>query len=449
MTYEWDFGDGATGTGAQVQHTYEVSGVYRPTVTVIDASGAAATDFVRVEAIPEPSPPIVCENPDEQVGRDDEFDGDRLDGCRWDRVVRPDLNRFRVEGGQLKIDTTPTNLFDAGGNAPNLMLQTFPEGDWEVETRVSGPACERWQQGGILVYDSDATFLKFDFVGTAPPGQPCTQKIEMRHEIDDVFQPAFPEVVASPDVEAWWLRLKKEGDTFTGFYSADGENWEQLSPPIVNDRLDGASVGVYAFGQEQTTSVTMAFDYFHVLSAPPEDDTPPTVTATLDPPEPNGDPAPGFEGTYNTPVTVTLEATDDGSGVDTIEYALGGGDWVEYTEPFTIEDEGVHTVAYRASDVAGNVSEPGSVEFEIKADACPGSDLSATVVMRDVDSGAQNRDTGDGCTVEDLIRDEDDWPNKGRFVRHVQQVTDQLVRGGVITHLEQGLILAAAGASRA
>lgn len=444
LTYEWDFGDGSTGTGADVEHTYTESGVYRPAVTVTDASGAAATDFVRVEAIPAPSPPIVCEDPDSNPPPDDEFDGDRLDGCRWDQVVRPDLNRFRVEGGQLKIDTTPTNLFDAGGDAPNLMLQSFPAGDWEVETRVSGPACERWQQGGILVYDSDATFLKFDLVGTAPPGQPCAQKIEMRHEIDDVFQPAFPEVVVAPEVEAWWLRLKKDGDTFTGSYSSDGATWQQLDP-IVNDRLDGASVGVYAFGQEQTSSVTMAFDHFHVLSQEPPDQAPPTVTATLDPPEPNGDPAPGYEGTYHTPVTVILEATDEGSGVDTVEYALDGGDWAVYSEPFTIADDGVHTVAYRATDLAGNVSETGTVEFEIKPDACPGSDVSTTVVMRDVDSGVPNRDRGDGCTVEDLIRDEDDWQSKGRFLRHVRQVTDGLVRDGVISRLEQGLILAAAG----
>jgi hypothetical protein len=82
-----------------------------------------------------------------------------------------------------------------------------------------------------------------------------------------------------------------------------------------------------------------------------------------------------------------------------------------------------------------------------EADACPGSDLSETVVMRDVDSGVDNRDRGDGCTIEDLIRDEDEWPSHGRFMRHVQQITDRLVRDGVISRAEQGRILAAAGRS--
>jgi cytochrome c len=446
LDYEWDFGDGSTGSGAQVQHTYELSGVYTPTVTVTDASGGKASDFVRVEAVPEPSPPIVCDDPGSDPPRDDEFDGDRLNGCRWDRVVRPDLNRFRVEGGQLKIDTTPTNLFDAGGNTPNLMLQSFPSGDWVVETKVSGPVCEKWQQGGILVYDSDATFLKMDYVGTSDPGQPCSRKIEMRHEINDVFQPAFPEVTLPDGVTTWWLRLEKSGSTFTGFYSSDGETFEALDP-IVNEELDGAAVGVYAFGQEQTQPATVAFDYFHVLQAP--DETPPTVTATLDPPAPNGDPAPGYEGSYNTPVGVTLDATDDESGVDTVEYAIDGGDWQPYTGPFIVSDEGSHSVQYRATDTAGNVSEPGSVGFEIKADACPGSDPRATVVMRTVDSRVANRDRGDGCTIEDLIEDERSWPSRGAFMEHVDEVTDELVDAGVITEREKGRIMSAAARSRA
>nr|WP_211239711.1 ThuA domain-containing protein [Jiangella gansuensis] len=447
LTYTWDLGDGSTATGAQVTHTYELSGVYTPTVTVTDASGAAAEDFVRVEAIPEPSPPIECADPGSDPPPDDEFDGDRLDGCRWDQVVRPDLNRFRVEGGQLKIDTTPTNLFDQHNNAPNLMLQSVPDGDWVVETKVTGPVCEQWQQGGILVYDSDATFLKLDYVGTSPPGQPCVRKIEMRHEIDDIFQPAFPEVELPDGVTTWWLRLEKTGTTYTGYYSADGVTFEQVGA-IENTRLGGADVGLFAFGQEQTQPTTVAFDYFHVVDGgPPDDDVPPAVSATLDPPEPNGDPAPGYEGTYNTPVSVAVTATDEGSGVEAVEYALDDGDWTPYTSPVTVSADGEHTVRFRATDVAGNTSEPGSAMFTIRADVCPGSDLGPTVVVRDADSGVENRDRGDGCTVDDLIEDERDWPSHGRFMMHVRSVTQHLVHDRVITSAERGAIIAAAGTS--
>jgi len=43
LTYNWDFGDGTTGTGATPQHTYADNGNYVVTLTVSDPAGAEAT----------------------------------------------------------------------------------------------------------------------------------------------------------------------------------------------------------------------------------------------------------------------------------------------------------------------------------------------------------------------------------------------------------------------
>lgn len=82
-----------------------------------------------------------------------------------------------------------------------------------------------------------------------------------------------------------------------------------------------------------------------------------------------------------------------------------------------------------------------------EADACPHSDLRPTVRTGDVDSGVANRYAPDGCTVNDLIRDDADWPTHGAFVAHVAEVTAELDRAGLLTDAEQDAIVAAAGRS--
>ncbi|SCL26680.1 Outer membrane protein assembly factor BamB, contains PQQ-like beta-propeller repeat [Micromonospora rhizosphaerae] len=82
-----------------------------------------------------------------------------------------------------------------------------------------------------------------------------------------------------------------------------------------------------------------------------------------------------------------------------------------------------------------------------EADACRGSDLRAHVFTGDVDSGVANRYAADGCTVNDLIRDETSWDSHGAFLAHVAHVTADLVRSGVLTDSEKDAIVAAAGQS--
>jgi plastocyanin len=100
-----------------------------------------------------------------------------------------------------------------------------------------------------------------------------------------------------------------------------------------------------------------------------DDQTAPTTTASLDPP------LPGVGGTYAGPVTVTLAADDgpDGSGVDVIRYSLDGGAAQEYEGPFTVSAVGAHTIAYGATDLAGNVEESNDLTFTIASpDPDPG-----------------------------------------------------------------------------
>ena len=55
-SWQWDFGDGATGAGEDVEHTYTAGGRYFPALTVTDNQGAEST-FVEEIAVGLPTAP--------------------------------------------------------------------------------------------------------------------------------------------------------------------------------------------------------------------------------------------------------------------------------------------------------------------------------------------------------------------------------------------------------
>ncbi len=83
---------------------------------------------------------------------------------------------------------------------------------------------------------------------------------------------------------------------------------------------------------------------------------------------------------YQTPVTVTLSATDDFSGVGKTEYKLSvvtesvygstlpTDGFVAYTGPITLSD-GIYTIAYRSVDMAGNVEADQYLQVRMDATA--------------------------------------------------------------------------------
>jgi len=52
VSYDWDFDDGSTGTGVNVEHTYARSGQYTTTLTVTDNDGLSATNGVSITVAP-------------------------------------------------------------------------------------------------------------------------------------------------------------------------------------------------------------------------------------------------------------------------------------------------------------------------------------------------------------------------------------------------------------
>ncbi|GAB3938784.1 OmpL47-type beta-barrel domain-containing protein [Micromonospora vulcania] len=225
-------------------------------------------------------------------------------------------------------------------------------------------------------------------------------------------------------------------------YSLDGAAFTAYTEPIV---VDGVGMHMLHYRATDVAGNTSAeqMAHFTVVAPPVEDTTPPTATAAVAGEQDEN-------GAYVGVATVTVTATDAGSGVATIEYALDTGGWTPYAAPVSVRTTGAHTLRYRATDTAGNTSAEQSATFTVVADgtdACPASDTRATVIIGGDDTGVANADTGDGCTINDLIDEDAAYPGHAEFVRHVETVTGALVVAGTLTRRQQGAIVRAAARS--
>ncbi|MTE17832.1 DUF1080 domain-containing protein [Streptomyces sp. TRM43335] len=182
---------------------------------------------------------------------------------------------------------------------------------------------------------------------------------------------------------------------------------------------------------------------FTVVAPPTEDTTPPEVSATVEGEKDS-------DGAYVGRAKVTVTATDDGSGVEKVEYSLDGGPYLAYSGPVTVDRVGRHTVDYRAGDKAGNTSEAKRAAFTVvegggvPAPPCPEWDERPTVSVGTVDTGVPNRVTANRCTINELIEDEKDWSSHALFRKHVREVTDELLDQGVIDRREHRAVNKAA-----
>ncbi|OEJ61744.1 glycosyl hydrolase [Streptomyces agglomeratus] len=140
---------------------------------------------------------------------------------------------------------------------------------------------------------------------------------------------------------------------------ADGA-WQPYTAPVMVHQFGTHKIRYRATDKAGNTAAEKAVD-FTVVAPPTDDKTPPETSATV-----SGEKNP--EGHYLGMATVTVTASDAGSGVNTIEYALGAsGAWTAYSGPVMVHQVGTHKIRYRATDKAGNTAAEKAVDFTVVA----------------------------------------------------------------------------------
>ncbi|MFJ6846743.1 OmpL47-type beta-barrel domain-containing protein [Streptomyces griseoluteus] len=226
---------------------------------------------------------------------------------------------------------------------------------------------------------------------------------------------------------------------------ADGA-WQPYTAPVMVHAAGSHTVRYRATDRAGNAAAEKSVA-FKVVTPPAEDTTAPETSATL-----SG--SRNANGAYVTSAKVTVNASDSASGVARVEYSLDGGPYLAYSAPVVVDRLGFHTVAYRATDKAGNTSAAKSVTFTVAqgggvpAPNCPEYDERLTVIVGTVDTGVPNRLTRSRCTINELIEDERDWSSQALFLKHVDGVLDGLLADGVIDQREFNKITKAARQSK-
>jgi hypothetical protein len=114
----------------------------------------------------------------------------------------------------------------------------------------------------------------------------------------------------------------------------------------------------------------------------------------------------GWAGWYRTSAKVTPSASDAGSGIAQIEAQVDNGTWTIVTGPVTFTD-GYHTYEFRATDLAGNVTETPEQEIYVDATA-PDVQLVAETKLGEMLYYEVQDDGSELVLLEFVIEDEDE-----------------------------------------
>lgn len=223
--------------------------------------------------VSETPPPITppAPTPTPTAGENDEFNSTTL-GTQWS-FVRPYANNWSLSAnpGYMRIIGTATDLGGVGGSAQNILLQTAKPGDWRIVTKVDGKPTAAWQQCGLIVYQDDDNYFKL----VRHYGTGYGNVFQFVREVDGTtMNDKVPDNIAST---ISYLMIEKIGDTYKGYFSADGITYTQVWSTQTAS-FNNIKVGLINLAGKGLIS---DFDYFRYLDlSTPLPTTAPTPSPT-------------------------------------------------------------------------------------------------------------------------------------------------------------------------
>jgi hypothetical protein len=310
------------------QKLLKIAGVLLLSVLMlIPASAAVANTHQKaattISSIAEPNN-IITTKPIQPMGRALLYDNGPVDGLNGlSCIAGAGLNRevideftnteeWQVTGGEYSV------LVNSGGSSiTGCIVEFFEDGPSTVNYATATATISQVLTGNIYF------------------GRP---EIRVTCSFDAVTLPAG----------TWWVC----------FQTQHTENCFSLSAAIVGSPVY-CSLPDIGYNRWTPGSTVFGADYdlswlLTGSAGPGVDTTPPVTTCTI---------------TGTNPVTITLTATDDDSGVNYTKYKIDDGSYATYTGPVEVTEAGDHVVYFYSVDIAGNTETEKSQAFTVEAPA--------------------------------------------------------------------------------
>ncbi|UBU09667.1 PQQ-dependent sugar dehydrogenase [Nonomuraea gerenzanensis] len=375
LTYEWDFdGDGDfDATGVTATHTYTELGQYAARLRVTDSGGRAGLTSVEI-TVGNTAPVVTVKAPP---------NGGFFD---WGNALPYQIGVSDAEDGDNPVCSRVQWTFGLGHDthAHPETLGTGCAGAWP--TPASAPEHGETENiYGVVVVsyrDNGAGSIPGALGEAALTLNPKLAQAEHADESSGVTETADDTASAKAKVTSFdagdWivydpvhfagitgvqtrasgagtlaLRWKSPAaEPFATVTVPAGDGWQTVTTPLTG--LPEGTGRLYV-----TSSGGVEVDAFTFQGGGVADTTPPVVSATLTPAQPDG-----ANGWYTGNVTLAVTATDNGT-VASRQYSLDGATWSNANNPVTLSAEGARQVRYRATDNGGNVSAVGTLTVKI------------------------------------------------------------------------------------
>jgi serine/threonine protein kinase/regulation of enolase protein 1 (concanavalin A-like superfamily) len=186
----------------------------------------------------------------------DHFNTQLADGWTW---LHEDPAGWTLSSGWLRIMANTGSFF--GATPPsNVLLRDPPQGDFEMTTRLRFSPTSNFQFAGLIIFQAPGNLLKIGHAYAECGRVTCLGE---GLYVDNVVRGTLEgSNYATPyDSGEVYLRLGRQGDTYTASYSTDGQTWTEIGSHTHAFILP--RVGLIA-GQSRENTIWAEFDFFSI-----------------------------------------------------------------------------------------------------------------------------------------------------------------------------------------